>query len=92
MTTDYPPLTADTCLRVAIHASPHPNWYKADDDPTVKTLFDLGVATSTDGVMYAQAVKDGIAPWRIDSSAVACTPDTTVQSAADSIQTSAYKG
>jgi hypothetical protein len=92
MAIKYPPLTAEFCLHVAINASPHPNWYKPGDDPTVKMLFDLGVATPTDSAMYAQAVKSNIFPWHIDSSAIACTPGTTVQGAADSVQVGAFKG
>jgi hypothetical protein len=87
----YPPLTAEFCLHVAVDASPFSSRFKQGDDPTVKTLFDLGVATATDSAMYAQGVKTRIFPWHIDSSAVASSPGTTVQSAADSIQVGAFK-
>ena len=89
---NYPPLTAEYCLHIAINASPYPSRFKDDDDPSVKTLFDLGVSTPTDGAMYAQAVKSRIFPWHIDSSAVASAPGTTMQAAADSIQIGAFKG
>jgi hypothetical protein len=88
---DFPPLTAEFCLHVAINASPFPSRFKPGDDPTVKTLFDLGVATATDSAFYAQAVKNRIAPWHIDTSAIASSPGTTVQAAADSIQIGAFK-
>lgn len=87
----YPPLTPAFCLHTAINASPFPSRYQQGDDPTVKTLFDLGVAASTDSAFYAQAVKSRIFPWHIDSSAVASTPGTTLQAAADSIQTGAFR-
>jgi hypothetical protein len=91
MAIEYPDLTPDFCLHAAISAAPHPNWYKPDDDPSVKVLFDLGVATATDSAIYAQAVKANIFPWRIDSAAVAAAPNTLLETAADSIQAGAFK-
>jgi hypothetical protein len=85
-----PDLTPDFCLHTVVNATPFPSRFKATDDPSVVVLFDLGIIDDLTSAIYVQGVKSRIAPWHIDSTNVLSARDTTVQDAADSIQTSAF--
>jgi hypothetical protein len=85
-----PALTAEFCLHVAINATPFPSRFRPDDDPSQIQLFDVGVVDSTSSAFFAEAVKNRIFPWHIDSSSIGSSPDTTIQAAADSILAGAF--
>ena len=84
-----PVLTPDFCMQVVIDSTPHPGRFQDTDDPTVKTLFDLGVVDALSSAFFIQNVKAAIAPWRIMDSSIQGSRSNTVQEAADSIQTGA---
>ena len=73
-----------------MEATPSPHHYHNGDDPTIKTLFDLGVVDDLQIRLFVQGVQDGLAPWRqIDPVNLQSSRDTTLQDAADSVQTGA---
>lgn len=85
-----PSLTPDFCLRLVISATPHPTHFHKTDDPTEKTLFDLGVVDALSAALFVQNIKTGIAPWHIEDESIQCSRTNTVQQAADSVQTGAF--
>lgn len=85
-------LTADFCLEVIVASTPHPDRFSKTDDPTSKTLFDLGVVDALSSALFVQNVKLRIAPRRIDDSVLLSSRSNTVQQAADSLQTGALAG
>jgi hypothetical protein len=83
-------LTAEFCLEVVINSTPHPNRFLKTDDPSVKQLFDLGVVDALSSAFFVQSVKERIAPLLIEDASIASSRNTTVQAAADSVQTGAF--
>lgn len=84
-----PALTADVCLQVVIDSTPHPGRFQKTDDPTVKTLFDLGVVDALSSALFVENVKARIAPWYIEDASIQSSRSNSVQEAADSVQTGA---
>jgi hypothetical protein len=84
-----PILTADFCLQVVVDSTPHADRFQKTDDPTVKTLFDLGVVDALSSAFFVLNVKAAIAPWQIEDASVQSSRSSTVQEAADSVQTGA---
>lgn len=84
-----PILTPDFCLQLVIDSTPHPGRFQKTDDPTVKTLFDLGVVDALSSALFVRNVKTGIAPWHIEEASIQSSRSNTVQQAADSVQTGA---
>jgi hypothetical protein len=83
-------LTPDFCLRAVINSTPKPGrWNPQADKPSTKTLFDLGVVDDAASAVFVQAVKKHIAPWQIKDDDVTSDPGTTLQAAANSVQTNA---
>jgi hypothetical protein len=87
---DKPDLTPEFCLHTVINSTPFPSRFSRDDDPSAVVLFDLGIIDDLTSAIYVQGVKSRISPWHIDSDNVLSARDTTVQDAADSIQTGAF--
>src|ERR1700733_11454542 len=84
-----PVLSADRCLQVVIDSTPHPDRFQNTDDPTLKRLFDLGVVDALSSAFFIQNVKAAKTPWIIEDASIKSSRSTTVQQAADSIQTGA---
>lgn len=85
-----PALTPSFCLHVVINSTPKPGNFHSDSDPSVVTLFDLGVIDAMTSAFFTQAVKSRIFPWHLNDSDLPNTPDTTLQTAADAVQTNAF--
>ena len=85
-----PVLTPDFCLQLVINSTPHPGRFQKTDDPSVKTLFDLGVVDALSSALFVQNVKTGIVPWTIEDSSIQSGRASTLQQAADSVQTGAF--
>jgi hypothetical protein len=89
--TNKPDLTPDFCLHVVVNSTPSPSRFRfGTDDPSVVTLFDMGITDSTKAGGFVQAVKSRIFPWHIDDVKVAGSRDTTLQTAAASIPKGAF--
>lgn len=88
---DKPILTPQFCLHVVVNSTPSPSRFKeGTDDPSVMTLFDLGVTGKTASAVFVQAVKNRIFPWHIDDVNIQSSRDTTLQTSAASIQQGAF--
>lgn len=86
-----PDLTPDFCLQVVVNSTPFPDRFNSGtDDPTAVALFDLGVVNAIEAANFVQNVKNNIAPWQIDGGKVASSRDTTLQTAALSVQANAF--
>lgn len=86
-----PDLTPSFCLHVVVNASPFPSRFQpGSSDPSVMTLFDLGIVDSASSAVFVQAVKARIFPWHLNDSDLSSTPDATLQAAADSVQANAF--
>jgi len=79
------PLTPQRCQEIVVESTPDSGRFTAGSDPAKVTLFDLGVVSSTESVIFVRAVKRSLAPWQINDGDLASSPDTTVQQSADSI-------
>ena len=85
-----PPLTPSFCLHAVINSTPSPGSFLPGSDPSVVTLFDLGIVDPATSAVFVEAVKARIFPWHLNNSDLTSTPDTTLQAAANSVQTNAF--
>lgn len=86
-----PDLSPEYCLQVVISSTPSPkNWNPSTGSPSTTTLFDLGVVNSKYSMGFAQAVQHRIFPWKINISDVDSSSGTTLQQAANSVQSNAF--
>jgi hypothetical protein len=84
-------LTPAFCLHVVVNSTPKPShWNPPTDTPSTKTLFDLGVIDSLTSAIFTAGVKSRIAPLHIDDTDVSSSPGTTLQAAANSVQSNAF--
>ena len=79
------PLTPQLCQSIVVQSTPDPHKFAPDSDPTVVTLFDLGVVGARESALFVKAVQKRLCPWVIDDADVASSPDTTVQKSANSL-------
>jgi hypothetical protein len=88
---DFPDLTDEFCLDVVLAATPSPSRFdKNKDDASVVTLFHMGVTSAIASALYAQGVKHGILPWKIDEASIPSARETTLQKAALAIPSGAF--
>ncbi len=90
MATNKPPLTPQKCQSIVVQSTPDPKQFKPGSDPDVVTLFDLGIAGTTETVVFIAGVKRRLLPWQIDDGDVAGAPSNTVQESADSLVQNAF--
>jgi hypothetical protein len=84
-------LTPSFCLHVVINATPFPGrFHDGTSDPSVMTLFDLGIVDGMSTAIFVQGVKTRIFPLHLNNSDLASSPDTTLQASADSVQANAF--
>lgn len=83
-------LTPGFCLEVVINSTPKPNrWNPKTDTPSTKTLFELGVIDAETTTFFTDGVKSRVAPLHLEDSDISSSPGTTLQAAADSVQSNA---
>jgi len=88
---EKPPLTPEFCLHVVVNSTPFPSRFKPPNTPASSTtLFDLGVVDDFSASIFVQGVKTRIFPWHIDNADIASSRETTLQNAADSVQSNAF--
>jgi hypothetical protein len=89
--TEKTPLTPDFCLHVVVDSTPFPSRFNPPTTPaSTTTLFDLGVVDTFTAATFVQDVKSRIRPWQINDTDIASSRDTTLQTAADSVQSNAF--
>jgi hypothetical protein len=84
------PLSPQFVQNVVVASTPDPRRFKDDSDPSVVTLFVLGVVGGIETAVFVRAVKNRLKPWQINDGDIASSPATTVQQAADSLAQNAY--
>ncbi len=84
------PLSPQHSQDIVVDSTPDPAAFKPDSDPSVVTLFDLGVVGGTESAIFIRAVKNRLRPWKIKDSDIASSPASTVQQSADSLAQNAY--
>jgi len=85
------PLTPDFCLNAVVKSTPFPSRFNPPTTPaSTTTLFDLGIVDTFTAATFVQDVKSRILPWNIDDTDIASSRDTTLQAAADSVQSNAF--
>jgi len=87
---EKPPLTPKFCQHVVVQSTPDPASFKPGADPARVTLFDLGIVSSIESVIFIKAVKNRLIPWQINDRDLGSSPSTTVQQSADSISQNAF--
>lgn len=88
---EKPPLTPEFCLQVVVDSTPFPSRFKPPNtSASSTTLFDLGVVDTFSAAIFVEGVKKRIFPWQIDNAGVASSRDTTLEDAADSVQSNAF--
>ena len=86
-----PELTPSFCLHVVVSATPSPGRFQpAISDPSVMTLFDLGIVDAMSSAVFVQGVKARIFPWHLNDSDLLSAPGTTLQLSANSVQANAF--
>ena len=91
MLDEKPPLTPEFCLDVVVNSTPFPGRFNPHNtSASTTTLFDLGVVDNFSASIFVQGVKSKIYPWQINDADIASSRDTTLQDAADSVQSNAF--